>query len=210
MDTAVIFDLDGTLWDATDQVLLVWNEVFRRHGVTLTVTADAMRAVTGKTPEEIGQALLGELPPERRAPVMEDCGRGEVEYLRAHGGCLYEGVEDMLRALAGRYALCLVSNCQAGYAQAFLDAHGLRRWFDECVEAGDSGLSKGANLRLLARRRGFTRAVYVGDTEGDEAAARDAGMGFIHAAYGFGEALSPDGVIRSLAELPSLAGTLLG
>ena len=35
-----------------------------------------------------------------------------------------------------------------------------------------------------------------------EEAARAAGIPFIHAAYGFGEAERPDGVIRDITELP--------
>ena len=27
----VIFDLDGTLWDATEETYKVWNTVFARH-----------------------------------------------------------------------------------------------------------------------------------------------------------------------------------
>ena len=40
-----------------------------------------------------------------------------------------------------------------------------------------------------------------GDTEGDEYAARYAGIPFIWASYGFGKAKSPDRVIRSIKEL---------
>jgi phosphoglycolate phosphatase len=53
-------------------------------------------------------------------------------------------------------------------------------------------------------RNGLKKAVYVGDTAGDEKAARDAGCSFIHAAYGFGQAEAPDAAAQSPAELEVL------
>ena len=50
-------------------------------------------------------------------------------------------------------------------------------------------------------RNDIKSAVYVGDTEGDEKASRYAGIPFIYAAYGFGKAVSPDAVIKSIEEL---------
>ena len=47
-------------------------------------------------------------------------------------------------------------------------------------------------------------AVYIGDTAGDEEAARYAGIHFIWAEYGFGKVMSPDAVLTDIGELPSL------
>ena len=54
--------------------------------------------------------------------------------------------------------------------------------------------------------RGHTlsHAAFVGDTLGDENAARENGCAFIHAAYGFGTAQNPDAVLASFAELPAV------
>ena len=50
--------------------------------------------------------------------------------------------------------------------------------------------------------------MYVGDTLGDERAAEDAAVPFIHAAYGFGRALDPAAVLPDIRELPRLLQTL--
>ena len=68
--------------------------------------------------------------------------------------------------------------------------------------SGRTGRGKGENIRLLMDRNGIEAAAYVGDTQGDERSAREAGIPFIHAAYGFGTAQAPDAVIRDIAELP--------
>src|SRR5689334_17873773 len=46
---ALIFDLDGTLWDTTETCALAWNDVLVRLGVDhRPMTADDVRAVTGQ------------------------------------------------------------------------------------------------------------------------------------------------------------------
>ena len=45
-------------------------------------------------------------------------------------------------------------------------------------------------------------AIYIGDTQGDEKETHLAGLPFIHAAYGFGKANNPEGVINDFSELP--------
>ena len=56
--------------------------------------------------------------------------------------------------------------------------------------------------RLIMQRNNITRAVYVGDTAGDEQSARVAGIPFVYCAYGFVEAVAPDYTIQSFAQLP--------
>ena len=49
-------------------------------------------------------------------------------------------------------------------------------------------MPKGENIQLLMERNGVEGAVYVGDTQGDREAAELAGIPFVYAAYGFGDA----------------------
>ena len=44
-------------------------------------------------------------------------------------------------------------------------------------------------------------AVYVGDTQGDADACREAGVPMVYAAYGFGDVKEPWAVIQSMGEL---------
>ena len=52
----------------------------------------------------------------------------------------------------------------------------------------DTQAPKGETIRILMERHGITSAAYIGDTQGDADAARDAGIPFVWASYGFGEA----------------------
>jgi phosphoglycolate phosphatase-like HAD superfamily hydrolase len=55
------------------------------------------------------------------------------------------------------------------------------------------------------------RAFFVGDSDEDAAAARENGLRFIHATYGYGAAgitARPDAVLDRFARLPGLVGAL--
>lgn len=207
MKKAVLFDLDGTLWDSVARITPAWNRVLAAYGVQ--VTTPRLRSLMGKTAEEFAAALLPEETPERGLAAVDACCREELIDLAAWGGTLYPGLAETLSALGERYALYIISNCQEGYIETFLDAHGFRDRFAGFLDHS-TGLSKGGNIRLLCAREGLHRAVYVGDTHGDELAAREGGVPFLHAAYGFGEAEAPDGTVRSLAELPGAVERILG
>ena len=210
-DTLLLFDLDGTLWDSAPAVAEAWNEVFQREAPGLPLlTVDDIHGVMGMTMKEISLALQPHLPEGRREAVFSRCTTFEVEYLREHGGVPYPGLREVLETLKARgYTLGIVSNCQLGYIDAFLQSSGTAALFADYEEWERTGLPKGENIRLVMTRNGFDKALYVGDTARDEEAARLAGIPFLHAAYGFGAVRRPDGVIRSLAELPEAVERLL-
>ena len=58
-------------------------------------------------------------------------------------------------------------------------------------------------------RNGNDRAFYLGDTQGDLNAADQAGIPFVHAAYGFGRVDRAVPAIQELSQLPALARKLL-
>ncbi len=203
MNTAVIFDLDGTMWDSTGCACAIWNRVFEKRGdIGFEMTKEKAESLMGKTMEEIGVLLFPDAPEVRRKEIVDEFGEEEVEYLKENGAILYDGLEDTLRMLIGNHELYIVSNCQDGYVPAFLQAHRLGGYFIDIEMSGRTGLDKGSNIRLIMERNDIRRAVYVGDTEGDERAARAAGVPFIYAEYGFGKAVSPDAVISRITELP--------
>ena len=64
-----------------------------------------------------------------------------------------------------------------------------------------SGRKRSAHSRRRFIQRFLRKAVYVGDTAGDENASKEAGIPFIWARYGFGTATNPDGIISTISEL---------
>ena len=187
----LIFDMDGTLWDATKGVCAAYNEKLEQEkGWKQYLTQEQIEAVQGMTIDEIADAFFPQLDQEERMELVLKCMDHENEYLSQHGGTLYPDVVEGLSRLSGRYTLMIVTNAQDGYVEAMFAAHGLSPYFKDFETYGKTRLEKGENLKLIMKRNGFTpkQCVYIGDTQKDLQACELAGLDFIYAAYGFGEA----------------------
>ncbi|WP_299745802.1 HAD family hydrolase [uncultured Rossellomorea sp.] len=199
---SIIFDLDGTLWDPIESVLEAWNNVINEHNqLKEGITREHLEGTMGLQMKEIGKKLFPELNEEEREQLLKDLSSHEIPHLSKHGGSLYNHVEKVLVELSKKYKLFIVSNCQDGYIEAFYDYHGLDKHFIDYENPGRTGLSKGENIKLIIKRNHLIDPVYVGDTEGDQRAAKEAGIPFIYARYGFGEAKEYTQAIDSFDEL---------
>ena len=210
MKNALIFDLDGTLWDSSQQCADAWTAALSHTEAARAVTRGDMHRFMGRTMSEIADMLFPDVPQARRMELMELCTQGEHAWLEAHCGVLYEGVRETLERLRGEYRLFIVSNSQDGYVQLFLRTTALAEYFEDYEMWGRTLLPKGGNIRLVMERSGLTRAAYIGDTQGDCDACAQAGVPFIHAAYGFGKVTSAAAVLKSITELPAAAARVFG
>lgn len=198
----IIFDMDGTLWDSAEGVAKSWTRIVNReYDKSRVITVDDIHGVMGKTMDKIAEVLFPELEERTRLDLLEKCCNDENAYLREHGGILYPDLEETLTDLKKEYHLYIVSNCQSGYIEAFLDYYGFWDYFEDIECFGNNGLQKGENIRRLADRNDLTEAVYVGDIQGDYDATMEAGLTFIHAAYGFGTVAQETAKIFSFREL---------
>lgn len=208
---SIIFDLDGTLWDSSEQVAASWNEVLHEFvGDVYSFSRETVLAQMGLVMEDIGRNITPKsLQGEDKENFVKACFMREVEYLQDHPGKLFQDEIITLRALKEKgYHLYIVSNCQSGYIETYLNA------LDEPLFEGhmcydDTKKSKDFTIRTLMERHHIEKAVYVGDTATDEAASRGAGIPFIFASYGFGKAKDPDASITSISELPAALDSLL-
>ena len=204
MKKGILFDLDGTLWDSSAGVVEAWNTVIRKLGIDYHVTMDMMHGFMGKTMDVIAYELFDREEKEKALEYLTACTDYENEYLEAHGGILYEGLTDTLETLHKDYFLSVVSNCQEGYIEAFIKYHKLEKYFDDTENYGRTGKGKADNIRLVVERNHLDKAVYVGDIMGDYNSTMEAGLPFIHAAYGFGTVPEGTPFINDIRDLPAL------
>ena len=205
----IIFDVDGTLWDSTEQVAQVWNRAVRENtDLDIQVGADDLRRLFGKTMAEIASELFPSSSAENQKQIMDSCYSYENEYLETHPGELYEGVVDTFHALSKKFKLYIVSNCQCGYIELFLRSTGLEDCVADHLCFGETSVSKGRTIRLLMERNHLEHVVYVGDTQGDADACKEADVPFILAEYGFGEVPDARQRIRSISELCQMLGVV--
>ena len=193
------------MWDSAQNVAIAWNcMVDKLDDVDIHFTAEDIHNVMGQTMDAIAAKFFCNVDAKRQMEIMDICSNYENEYLSMHGGVLYEGLEETLNILCKDYRLFIVSNCQSGYIEAFLDYYGFEKYFRDILCWGDNELSKGDNIKLIMERNNIENAVYVGDTQGDCDSTYYAGAKFIHAAYGFGSVNKSDAVINSITDLVNI------
>lgn len=200
---ALIFDLDGTLWDACKPIGEAWTIVGRKYfGPDYLFTEDMARKQMGKTMDEIANALcMGEITPGDKEKFVREAFDYETVYLKDHPGKLFDKeLEVLCRLKEEGYPLYIVSNCQAGYIETFLPL--APSLFIDHMCWSDTKSPKSVTIRKLMERNGIAKAIYIGDTDGDADAARGAGIPFLHADYGFGTVLIPDAVATRFDSIP--------
>lgn len=208
--SGIIFDMDGTLWDSAKAVADSWTEVVaREYTPERVITEEEIKSVMGLTMDKLAARIFPELSEEKRLQLLEVCGKEENEYLRTHGAIVYPQVEETFQKLKEKYHLYIVSNCQSGYIEAFLEYYGYGKYIEDTECYGNNGLVKGENIRKVAERNHLTKAVYVGDIQGDYDASMQAGVEFIHAGYGFGTVDANVPEIAAFAELPEAVKSVL-
>lgn len=164
--------------------------------------------VMGLTMDRIADIIFSDFPKDERMKLLDMCCEYENEYLRRNGGELYPCLEKTLVSLKENYHLYIVSNCQKGYIEAFLDHFNFWKYFEDIECYGNNLKEKGDNIALLAKRNGLEKAYYIGDIQGDYDSAMKAGADFIHAAYGFGVIREAVSELTEFCRLPELLNTL--
>ena len=201
MKKAVIFDMDGTLWDSVDEIVESWNKTCPE----MHIRREQLIGLMGKTMDCFAKELLAQYELDQAMEIIHACERDENEYLSHVGAKLYGDVRKVFESLRDMgYEIGIVSNCQAGYIEVFLEATGLGHYFKGHLCPGDTGKAKADNIRTIIEQNHLQHAVYVGDTDGDYKATREAGIPFVHAAYGFGQTENPDYTITSPMDLVTL------
>ncbi len=219
MPCDVLFDLDGTLIDSSPGILASFSRILAAHGLKPAVPLEAsligpplaatLRLISGLG-DAGDEALLGRLAEAFKADY-DTAGYRATE--------VFPGVAEGLARLSACGArLFVVTNKRMVPTCRILDALGLAHLFagihtrDETVPPAPS---KSAVTRRVVALHGIDcgHAVFVGDSEEDAAAARENGLAFIHARYGYGAAGlhgESEAVLERFAELPVLVARRTG
>ena len=201
MDKAIIFDLDGTLWDTSRETKRVWKNVAKNYNIK--INKEKIKQIMGFTKVEIIEYLFKENM-EKGNKFITECQTQENEYLREKGGHIYVNTISTIKSLSTKYDLYIVSNCQSGYIETFLNYYSIENYFKDYECSGNTGLSKYENIRNLIKRNNILKAIYVGDTIKDYEAANKNKLPFIWAEYGFGKCDKYYKKINDISELINL------
>lgn len=179
---AVFFDFDFTLADSSEGVVVCVNHSLSRMGLP-EAPADAIRRTIGLDLTTVVGILAGEEWRPRAEEFLEHFLKKADEVMVASTVFL-PGAARVLRTLRGAgYRLGVVSTKYRRRVEEALERDGLRALVDVVVGSDDVPRPKPAPDGLLRAAGALGLAtgdcVFVGDSEVDAKAARDAGMGFV-------------------------------
>ena len=198
---ALIFDMDGTLWDAVDSYCEIWNTTFRAFGVDCHVGRSQLVRCMGQTLDVIYRNIAGNnpvIPATRFIPVLVDNEKAMMPRL---AGIPYPGVREGIEQLSKKYVILLLSNCGEDGLDNMARHIGIAEFVTESVTFGATKRQKDANMRYLKEKHNLVQPVYVGDTESDCRSTHAAGLPFVFASYGFGDCVDADLTVASFREL---------
>jgi phosphoglycolate phosphatase len=198
---SIIFDMDGTLWDATHSYVKIWDRCFEKMGYQLTVPHQELVKCMGMPIEQIYEVLVAKQCPEMaKTAYLSLLQQLEDEMMPEIGGILYPGVLSGLDRLAKSRKLFMVSNCGALGLHNFMRYTRTEKYFTDSVTFGQRPVPKSKNMRWLMNKHGINKAAYMGDTQGDCDETHHAGLPFIFASYGFGKCTDAEISFNSFGE----------
>ena len=198
---SIIFDLDGTLWNATKTVDVAWQRVIKEECKDMHFTVEDFKRIAGLTTDEIADTLFSNYDEKRRKEILNKCLEEENVEIRKQGGVLFPKVIEILQELSKEYDLYIVSNCQKGYIESFLDYYNLSSLFKDTECYGNNEKEKKENIKLIKERNKIEKCCYIGDTNGDARSARESNTPFIYASYGFGNVTDYDEILYKFEDI---------
>jgi phosphoglycolate phosphatase len=183
---SLIFDMDGTLWDAGDCYTAAWNKGLKLMNVDKVFQRSTLDHLMGWERKKALEYILPEYDENEREAIYEEVVKAQDEMLPITGGKMYEGVKEGLKALSEVYSLFIVSNCPKGTIKQFIKWAGITSYITDEMAHGVNSRPKDYNIRLLMDQYRLKHPVYIGDTEGDQVQSERAGLPFVFVSYGFG------------------------
>jgi len=183
---ALIFDMDGTLWDAVETYTQAWNEYFKKHGLTNLLTKSDLDALMGLEESKFLEIVLPEYSSEDRKTCYKEVIQLQYQLIDKIGGSLYPNVQNYLEKLSKDFKLFIVSNCPKDTIEHFMKFAKIEHLITNSLSHGQNYRPKHENISSLVKDYNLKRAIYIGDTQGDMVQSKKANLPFIFMAYGFG------------------------
>lgn len=189
---SIIFDMDGTLWDAVDMYVASWNEGYKLENIDKTITRSDIDFMMGWEKRKVLDHMLPEYDVRTQEKVYETINKRRSELVAKIGGTLYPGVKEGLFKLSKKYHLFIVSNCPKNLIVQFMQWAHISHLITDEMAFGVNSMPKHHNIKLIVEKHNLQHPIYVGDTHTDSLESRKAGLPFVFIEGGFGTTTAYD------------------
>ena len=212
----IIFDLDGTLIDSSQDLAISTNAT-RAHFGLPALSQAVINSYVGNGAGVLVEKAMGS---QTARETVADALTFFLQYYRTHSlqhTRLYDGIRAALEALAEEHDLSVLTNKPQKISFDILAALGVQKFFRRVI-GGDSLERKKPDpmgiLELMREADTSNEAtLMVGDSSVDVLTARNAGVRSCGVRWGFQpdtfEAVSPDFQIHTPGELSAIVFTLI-
>ncbi len=206
-----VFDLDGTLVDAFEDIAEAINTPLRKRGYP-EHSVDSIKRMVGEGAGKLIERATPGMEPEMVEEVRQEMLAKYIES-PADNAAIYPGVFDLLEDLLDwGIVMGILSNKPHEMTVKTCEVLGLSRYFQDIVgEDAEASPRKPdpMGLESMIERAGATRAVLIGDGAADGQVAQNAGVPFIACLWGTRNReqlaeFAPVGFAESPAELEKL------
>ncbi|MBI4148756.1 HAD hydrolase-like protein [Candidatus Woesearchaeota archaeon] len=179
LNNLVIFDFDGVLFDAFDNVWRTLQPIFRRHN---------FRRI--RTPQEFRNLFDQNFYAATEKRGLDICHTPALKkeianaMTREYHPPLHHGMASIVRQLSTKYTLAVESSNFERAMKRMLRKHGMLRFFT-AIAGADRQAYKGTRMRTLVHTLKPAQTLFVTDTAGDVVDARKAGIPTIGVTWGY-------------------------
>ena len=217
---AIVFDLDGTLVDTAPDLLASLNAVLTRAGHRAVIPTQ-LRHLVGHGVRALFERAFAETGTDVSPERMTELTKEFLDYYRANiarASRPFAGVPETLDRLAGEgFGLGICTNKPQDLTDLLLRELRMARHFPVVFGAGRMPYNKPDPRHVLdvvnALSGSPARAIMIGDSPVDVAAARAAQIPVIVMSYGYTPVpvheLGADAIAHDFAEIPALISSLL-
>ncbi|MEC1177810.1 HAD hydrolase-like protein [Metasolibacillus meyeri] len=177
MTTAIIFDMDGTLFQTNlilEPALEATFDVLRANGEWSGATPiEKYREIMGVPLPVVWATLCPKHSMEQHVTSNQLFQEALITQIKRGKGALYEGVEATLAQLSKDHSLYIASNGQTAYLQAIVEQYQLERFINGVysIDLIASG-NKSELVQFVKEQNNIEAGYVVGDRASDINAAR--------------------------------------
>lgn len=201
----IIFDIDGTIWDASEKNTRALNKALKNHKIKVKVDSEKVKGGFGLSLTEFGDYLFDFIEDkELRYQLVREADKIKLDLIEEEGQEAYPDFRETFIKLSHKYKTGIVSNCGPDIIEQLIIKLDLNSYITDFIAASRFKITKAEAFKRIMKNNNSENCIYIGDTENDYNESKNAEIDFIWATFGFGKDVDAKYKFDKYIELPDL------